>query len=300
VLTTPTCPGFCRSAQRYHIIHRGTHERESKRKTKGRPERNVTSCSVALPEFWPATAVRAVRFRSVNLSVTSGKIQFSDLWFRPYSRDGPGGWGCSLGGTLFPGSKLDLSVFRGLMSSEAAYACDELQKEEGQRLLLAARRNIGVCGGLARVVVPPSFGSGSGSSFCFGRISLSSHEMPRIAGVEGFQLSFVLANNAVRDATVIRTSVMMVAASKLPSRAAPSCQLERPCAFPFMVLAFQEFVNGRRGGWLRDLTCGAAVGRDPCEPRPRHSSPQPQAPSTPRVPQRRPQPPGVQQQRSKV
>jgi hypothetical protein len=69
--------------------------------------------------------------------------------------------------------------------------------------------------------LPPSFGSGSGSSFCFGRISLSSHEMPRIAGVEGFQLFFVLANNAVRDATVIRTSVIMVAASKLPSRAAP-------------------------------------------------------------------------------
>jgi hypothetical protein len=38
------------------------------------------------------------------------------------------------------------------MSSDAAYACDELQKEEGQRLLLAARRIIGVCGGLARVV----------------------------------------------------------------------------------------------------------------------------------------------------
>jgi hypothetical protein len=120
------------------------------------------------------------------------------------------------------------------MSSDAAYACDELQKEEGQRLLLAARRNgghIGVCGASHELWLPPSFGSGSGSSFCFGRISVSSHEMPRIAGVEGFQLSFVLANNAVRDAMVIRTSVMMVAASKLPSLAGPSCQLERPCAF---------------------------------------------------------------------
>lgn len=98
------------------------------------------------------------------------------------------------------------------MSSEAAYACDG-------RMNCRRRRASGCYWRRGEYgEIWPSFGSLSGSrsspSFRFGRISLSSHEMPRIAGVEGFQLSFVLANNAVRDATVIRTSVMMVAASK--------------------------------------------------------------------------------------